>query len=667
VRDVVLVSMPFGPLFWPSIGLSLLKAGLERQGVSTRVLYFTVPFADRIGPSYYSMLSNSKPSLSELTGEWIFSAALFGSDPGAEQRYVDEILDTKSGPSAVPRAGVLASGSRRSSRPVSARRVQRLRRARALAPAFVDRSVEAIVREQPSIVGFTSVFQQHTASLAAAERLKRLRPDTFIVFGGANCEGMMGAETIRQFPFVDAVVSGEADLLFPELVKRVLAGEPISDLPGVRTRETVRLQLAQTRFASAPVVPDLDQLPYPDYRDYFEQFDNSRTGRGWLPGLLFESSRGCWWGERMHCTFCGLNGQTMAYRSKSAGRALDELADLTSRHPGSHVQVVDNILDLKYFKEFLPALAKKRVRLGLFYETKSNLHRDQVKLLAAAGVTGIQPGIESFSDSVLKLMKKGVTGLHNIQVLKWCKQFGVMPLWNILWGFPGESPAEYQRLAALAPLLTHLPPPVGASRIRLDRFSPNFVDADRLGFSDVRPLASYRHIYALPDSAIANLAYYFDFAYQDGRDVDGYVQPFRRALQTWKRVAQESELLSVTAGAHLLLVDLRPVARSPLTVLDGLDRALYEACDKIQGVAELVAVARTFGEHATAEDITRRLATLVSAGLLVEDASRYLALSLPLGEYSPQPAAVKRLNRVLARSQFSFTRRGDLVLRQPAR
>jgi hypothetical protein len=240
-------------------------------------------------------------------------------------------------------------------------------------------------------------------------------------------------------------------------------------------------------------------------------------------------------------------------------------------------------------------------------------------------------------------------------------------LWNILWGFPGESPAEYERLAALAPLLTHLPPPVGASRIRLDRFSPNFVDADRLGFSDVRPLASYRHIYALPDSAIANLAYYFDFAYQDGRDVDGYVKPLRRALQTWKRVAQESELLSVTAGARLLLVDLRPVAHSPLTVLDGLDRALYEACDKIQGVAELVAVARTFGESASAEDITRRLATLVSAGLLIEDGSRYLALSLPLGEYSPRPAAVKRLNRVLARSQFSFNRRGDLVLRQPAR
>ena len=53
---------------------------------------------------------------------------------------------------------------------------------------------------------------------------------------------------------------------------------------------------------------------------------STRTGcRALEAERFFETSRGCWWGERMHCTFCGLNGATMSYRSKSPRRAVDEL------------------------------------------------------------------------------------------------------------------------------------------------------------------------------------------------------------------------------------------------------------------------------------------------------------------------------------------------------
>jgi hypothetical protein len=79
--------------------------------------------------------------------------------------------------------------------------------------------------------------------------------------------------------------SGEADLVFPELVRRVLAGQPVSDMPGVRTRETVAQEFARGEFSRGPLVRDMDLLPYPDYDDYFEQFQASRTARTWQPGL----------------------------------------------------------------------------------------------------------------------------------------------------------------------------------------------------------------------------------------------------------------------------------------------------------------------------------------------------------------------------------------------
>lgn len=637
MADVLLVCMPFGPVFSPSLGLSLLKAGLAAKGIPARVRYFSIDFAQRTGQAFYcDLASEGRPSVRDLAGEWIFSGALFPATEAEEEAYVEEVLRKRSA-SLNGGAGV----------PASPALIGRILRARRAAPAFLERCLEEVVRERPRLVGLTSVFQQHVASLALARRIKQSLPDTFIVMGGANCEGVMGAETVRQFPFVDAAVSGEADRVFPELARRVLESRPLGGLPGVRTREGTLAEFTNGSFSSAPMVRDLDELPYPDYGDYFEQFAASRYGREWQPSLFFETSRGCWWGERMHCTFCGLNGQTMAYRSKSARRALDELLDLTRKHPGCDVEVSDNILDLGYFKDFLPELAARRLGLALYYETKANLKKEQVRLLRDAGIKTLQPGIESFSDAVLKLMRKGVSGLQNIQTLKWCKELGIEPYWNLLWGFPGEPPEEYARMASLVPLLTHLPLPVGFGSIRLDRFSPNFFDAERLGFTDITPLPAYRHLYRLPAEARANLAYYFAFRYREPREVESYVRPLLKELEAWRRVAGRSDLFSVDLGECLLLWDLRPAGHRPLTVLRSLDRLLHQACDAACGVQQLAqAVERPGGGAVPPEEIERRLEPLVAGGLVVRDGPRYLALAVPLGEYSPPPGALERFYEV---------------------
>ncbi len=57
-------------------------------------------------------------------------------------------------------------------------------------------------------------------------------------------------------------------------------------------------------------------------------------------------------------------------------------------------------------------------------------------------------------------------------------------------------------MARLVPLLSHLVPPSGVSGLRLDRFSPGFDDAERLGFLDVAPLPSYAAVYPFgPEAA----------------------------------------------------------------------------------------------------------------------------------------------------------------------
>ena len=574
----------------------------------------------------------------EQAGEWIFSHALAEQTNEQVERYVEEILQRRDG-YLVKRAAASPS------------LIAGILRARTRVHRFLDRCADDIQAERPSIVGFTSIFQQHVASLALARRVKERLPDVLIVFGGANCEGVMGAETLRQFPWVDAAVSGEGDIVFPDLVERHLAGRPISGMTGVRTRDRLKEEFAFNRFPNAPIVEAMDALPYPDYREYFEQFGRSRFDADWQPGTFMETSRGCWWGERMHCTFCGLNGATMRYRSKSAARALDEMTAIAATHKNADIQIVDNILDLDYFKTLLPELAARKVDFGLFYETKSNLKREQVRVLRAAGVRQIQPGIESFSDAILTLMRKGVTALHNIQVLKWCKEFGVAPLWNLIWGFPGEPPGEYERMARLAPLLTHLPPPVSFNGLRLDRFSPNFVESARFGFDDVAPMRAYEHVYGdgVGGPALANLAYFFRFQYRDGRDPATYVEPLVTALRRWQRGAKSADLFSVDTGEHLILCDLRPSAVEPLMILDAIDRAIHKACDAIVDRAHVTrSVESAFGADVDTIQIGDRLDALVARGVVIEDNGRFLSLAVPLGEYVPAPAVVARFYRLLA-------------------
>ena len=632
--DILIACMPFGPVFSPSIGLSLLRGSLERQGIPTDIRYFSIRYAQLIGQrTYCGVESGQRPPVNDLAGEWVFSRALAGAgDRGNE--YVDRIL-----------RGRGAWSSKAVAPPVSEATIASLLAARECVEPFLAWCLDEVVAARPRVLGFTSVFQQHVASLALARRVKDALPETFIVFGGANCEGAMGAETVRQFPFVDAAVSGEGEVVVPQLVRRALDGEPVDDLPGVCTRRTLA-RAPDGPFGNARALSSLDDLPYPDYSDYMAQFRASPFDKRWKPTFPFETSRGCWWGVKHHCTFCGLNGASMAYRSKSAERALDELSRLIDAHPGCEIQVVDTILDMQYFKTFLPELARRGPRASLLYETKANLKKSQLRLLRDAGVTAIQPGIESFSDDTLQLMRKGVTALQNVQLLKWCREVGVQPLWNVIWGFPGESSDDYARMAALARHLTHLPPPTLFEGLRLDRFSPNFDESERLGLVDVRPLESYRFIYPLPEAALGRLAYFFQFRHRDGHEPATHARPLLQALREWKRRHQDSDLFSIPLSDRLLVWDFRPKAAMTLIELTGLDRALYLACDQIVEFATLAALVIPLGADGDA-DVRERLGRLVSQGLMITERNKYLSLAIPVGEYQPPRHIAARMFREL--------------------
>ncbi|SEH03267.1 ribosomal peptide maturation radical SAM protein 1 [Nonomuraea solani] len=592
----VIVSMPFMDARRPSIQAGLLAALARAQGFPVRTLHANLDFAARVGPETYDRLADHRDI---MLGDWLFSLDAFGARaPDRDAALLKTVDDEEF-------RDLLTA--------IREREV----------PAYLDALMKALPWEEAAVVGFSCTFQQNAASFALARRLKARHPRLLTVFGGANFDGEMGLELVRSVECVDAAVIGEGDVAFPRLLAAVAEGTGLDEIPGLARR--VRGEVVAT--PPAPLRRDMDALPPPDYDEYFEHAEElgllARTSRRevWIP---FEAARGCWWGERHHCTFCGLNGTSMAFRAKSPERLLAELAGQARRYRSFRFEAVDNILDMRYLEDLLPRLIASEADYDIFYEVKANLSRAHLRRLARAGVRYLQPGLESLSTNVLRLMRKGTTAAQNVNLLRWAQHYDIHVAWNILWGFPGESERDYAGQAALVPHLTHLRPPESAARIWLERFSPLAGGAFPLRFR--RPDPSYAHVYPA-DVDLDKVAYFFEYAFLDALPDDAYAG-LDRAVTAWAAAWSEGrppELTYWSAPGFLQIHDGRnPDTEGTYTFHDHL-AAIYLACSERPITA--AAVAGRLG--LPVEAVRAALEEFAGRGLVFLDGPRALALALP--------------------------------------
>jgi ribosomal peptide maturation radical SAM protein 1 len=644
--DICLVSMPYVSVTMPSMALGLLKGILAAQDIDARVVQANLWFAEAVGLRRYQLFIGQIPMVF-YAGEWTFAGAAFPDDPRRDEKDAEFI-------SQIHRVYELEEP--KADRNPAARRgradamVADLWAMRSAATQFVDDAARRILATGARVVGCTSTFEQHVASLALLRRISELDPDVITMLGGANCETDMGETTHRCFPWVDYVVSGEADGIVADLCRLALTrgrDVAVSDLPpSVLTpaRRKARRQAGPARRTSSiprSLYRDLDSLPTPRFDDYFDTLAGLSLKDQVRPGLPIETSRGCWWGAVHHCTFCGLNGTGMGFRSKSAERVFAEIHELEERYHVNDFEAVDNILDMGYLKSLLPMLAAEGSDRRIFFEIKANTTRERLEEMVRGGITWVQPGIENLHTEVLRLMDKGVQGWQNVQLLKWSRELGLRLTWAVLAGFPGEKDEWYQDMATWMPLLEHLQPPSGTTLIRYDRFSVYFGQAQQYGLV-LFPIGAMSFVYPVGPADLDGLAYFF--ATEPGvgpaRHMTSKTEALGRApgiqavfnaARDWRaaHIGRTPMLLAEDQGAVLQITDTRSCARSPRHALTGLARLVCLACGAAPRESKLAeALRRDYQVTASEEEIAEVLARLEADRLVLRMDGRLMGLPL---------------------------------------
>ncbi|MFK7928564.1 MAG: RiPP maturation radical SAM C-methyltransferase [Myxococcota bacterium] len=550
---VCLVVPPLAHVTWPALGVHILQAVGRDAGHDVRVAYLNAALAQRIGLLDYASLANAPM-------DWLLGERLLGwrawddRDPqhafddldvgesdvrshnGGATAYLDQLSDgtgqrVEAWGRAYTREGLVAAAL--------------------AAGAALDDLADAIVAAGYRVVGATTSYDQTAGAIALCRAVKERDPTITTLLGGANCEGLMADALADLAPWCDHVFSGESEAIFLDFLEQHATGTPLP-----------------RRLAGTPCL-DLDALPAPKFDDYLAQI------RDWIPDLLtegqvwlsYESSRGCWWGEKQHCTFCGLNAMGMAYRAKSPEVVLRDLAELVATPETPFVAMADNILPYQYHKTVVPFLSDVAPNAHIFYEVKANMTLAQVMALSDGGIKVIQPGIESLSTPVLKRMRKGVFARQNLALLRYSAACGVMVKWNLLYAFPGDVADDYLPMLDLLPRLHHLIPPNGAVHLAIDRFSPYFDEAEAYGITDLKPLEAYRAVF--PESAdLHKLAYHFTGTWESSSKDDSAIrnQLWVRAENWHHAWSEDPPQCTVTPrGAnHWVLFDSRgdaPITR----------------------------------------------------------------------------------------------------------
>ena len=315
---------------------------------------------------------------------------------------------------------------------------------------IVDRSVNKgdqellalLSRPEAVVVGITVLTGTVIKDAIYCSRMVRVeRPDVKVVWGGWHAT--KAPESILMEPYVDFIVQGEGEIVFPLLVDRLVAGTPLEGLPGVGWREKDSVRLS-------PPAPPLQLAELPPLP--FELIKNIEpyVVRNLVPEggrcLPIETSRGC----PYYCSFCDISFHFGAnYSSRTPEQIVDTIKLLKRLYNIGGIRFFDPnfFLNIKRARSFAQLLIEHKVNIkwgadGTIMQFR-NVSEDDLTFFYRSGARFICFGVESGSERVRNdILNKKFSNQQCLEVLNRLAKVGVQIKINIMVGLPGETEKE---------------------------------------------------------------------------------------------------------------------------------------------------------------------------------------------------------------------------------
>lgn len=320
---------------------------------------------------------------------------------------------------------------------------------------FDDRQLAALIREtRPKILGLYAA----TPMIERAEQICRLakgiKPDLLMILGGPHPTCAV-EETLG---FSDGVVMGEGEETFPELVERFLGGS--RDFSGILGCAFKDQDGVITINPPRPIIQDLDALPWPDFERmpierYIKKGNTYGVTQKTPRSLPIMASRGC----PSNCTFCQ-RFLGKKFRVRSAQNVVEELSFWKKKYRIHEFNFLDDNFTLvkKNVLEVCDLIHQKGLNITFRFPNgvrEDYLDEEVLDALKSVGCYHLDFGIESGSQKVLDLMKKGKKIEEIVAKVVLCKRAGFKVSSSFLFGTPGETLEDMEetiRLAVSLPL-----------------------------------------------------------------------------------------------------------------------------------------------------------------------------------------------------------------------
>ncbi len=302
-----------------------------------------------------------------------------------------------------------------------------------------------------------STYLMYYEACREIARICGLRGIPVIVGGSYFYQREVATEWVG-IPGVAAIVGGEVEPDLPAIVRAVVDEKALDEFPGLWVR-------GRTPKPARPLL-GLDDLPFPDYRDFpWQQYPNRI-----VPML---TGRGCGWGV---CSFCSDVTSTAgrSFRSRSAESVLEELEFQSRRHETELFAFADLKLnsDARVWNALISRVRTRvpSVRwIGAVHVTGNRpdgVSLAELRAARASGMVRLTTGLESGSQRLLDEMRKGTDLETTRRFLADAATVGLSVRLTMILGYPGERATD---VAASASFLEENEGRI--DRIALNRFA----------------------------------------------------------------------------------------------------------------------------------------------------------------------------------------------------